>query len=842
LTSLYQIQKRYRLTTLIMVTAVIVLVSFWAFEFRSALVDVDERQEQYITEQHEQIVEMKAQELEALFHDIYQNARTISLLPMVRELSGSNRLSEDEDVVADGRLSLDAHRTIQQIYTNLENNVSVSEVYYVLDRFDPNREVPLFMYDHHIAGINDIAASNESTIDNLSDIPEELEDEEYQYFPVVLAWFRQHAPSFLWSHSLDDIPARISPLLRTCDNSQYDSIQHGDVTNSHGLIFSLPVYRSGTLDFKGIITVILRANVLEATLLGVPYLPITDDEIAQQRQQGWDMPEVSTFQLIQDEQNILIQDRRGSTEGYLDSEGHWIEREYIFSGGITWKLRHYLTPTIIGRMVTSYDSQRNNIIESRLSVMFIIIIFLHWAFYLLIKSRNELMHLAYFDDLTGLPNRVQMIDNIQKWIHNNNPQHQHFSLLIINIANFSMVNQLYGHLAGDRLLTRLSQRLAETLYRHCERPALFSKQSAANTMIARLSGDEFAIISRKFVLADDIKSLIHHLHDAISSPISIEQQLNIKSDIRIGAAVYPADADNASKLMAAADYALQECRRHGTEVFYLFDNELRTQRARYNILSEESKHALAQQQFEIMYQPKQSLSGGHIVSLEALLRWRHPESGYISPVEFIPILEENKGIIEVGYWILRQACHDIATLDSMGFKDVAISVNVSVRQLCSEGFADGVSRILRETDTAPSRIILEITESLMMENAESNLIVLRQLEALGLHIAIDDFGTGYSSLTYLQNLPLTYLKLDKSFIDSMTDERTTHIVKMVIDLARGLKLTTIAEGIETLEQREMLKTLGCDIIQGYLLSRPKPLTELIDWMQSEPTSVDTRFG
>ena len=219
-----------------------------------------------------------------------------------------------------------------------------------------------------------------------------------------------------------------------------------------------------------------------------------------------------------------------------------------------------------------------------------------------------------------------------------------------------------------------------------------------------------------------------------------------------------------------------------------------------------------------------------MASFEALLRWRHPELRLFSPIEFIPILERTGRIVEVGEWVLFQSCRDLIALRELGHRDIRVSANVSVRQLRRGSFHETVARALAETGIDPDRLVLEITESLVMENLEEGKLALDQIAAQGVRLAIDDFGTGFSSLTYLQFLPLDYLKLDKSFIDGMTNDRARHIVHSVILLARGLNLETIAEGIETETQREELRALGCDMIQGYLLSKPKPFDEIIEWL------------
>ena len=261
---------------------------------------------------------------------------------------------------------------------------------------------------------------------------------------------------------------------------------------------------------------------------------------------------------------------------------------------------------------------------------------------------------------------------------------------------------------------------------------------------------------------------------------------------------------------------------------------MRKRGERLHLLTFELLTALQNSQFELFYQPKALLIDGSVVSMEALIRWHHPTLGLVSPIEFIPILEHNGAIVEVGQWIVEQACRDLKRLTEAGFPTVRLSVNVSVRQLKRGNFHAFLKATLEANQVDASRLILEITESMVMEDLQKGREALLELKQLGVSLAIDDFGSGYSSLTYLQHLPLDSLKIDKSLIDGMLDERSIHVVQSVIRLAQGLSLKTIAEGIETEEQRLLIHSLGCDMIQGYLLSRPLPLPVIIAWLRERP--------
>ena len=829
--SIYQIQDRYKLGNILIIIVVLVLLIFWSVEFYYSLKKVSMEQEQYIKEYQNQKIDSKAEQFRILFHEINQSARTISLLPMLRSLKGHNRVSEEQNIVKEGRLSLDAHRTLQQIYTNLQNNVSVSEVYFVLDGFNPEKDIPVFMYDNLIAGVNTPESESDTIIE---DIPEELEEEEYKHFPVQLNWFRHNTPEFIWAHNLDKIPVRLSPLLRTCDNEQYKSIKHGEVKDSHGLIYALPVYSDQTNYFKGMITVVLRANILEALLLDVPFIPVTGKDKARQRQQSWEMPAVSMFQLVQEDYGIVIRDRRNmlfDTGNSLPDTGRWMEKEYELSTGVVWKLKHYLTASVIDKKSLPFIERRSLIIITRLLIIVVLSAVIVWIYRMINHTRNELLQMAYYDGLTSLPNRSQLFDCVNHRIDKYRNEEVAFSILVINLTNFSSVNQNYGYIAGDRLLELFADRLNRILNgRSCKAIRLDIDNDNKKILIARLSGDEFAIVTAEHVNEYEISKLIKMLLPELLVPFEVDDGIEIKINVNIGVSIYPYDATTTSSLLSCADTALQESRRSMDVNYYLFDNELRLRCEKLHIFTEQLKVALDKNQFEIVYQPKQRLGDGKVISVEALLRWRHPEFGLVSPVEFIPILEHSNGIIDVGMWVIEQACCDLATFTSQGIEDIAISVNVSVNQLHHDNFHLDIADVLKKHSIEPARLILEITESIMMENIDESIDILNQLSDLGFSIAIDDFGTGYSSLTYLQNMPITYLKLDKAFIDGMVNERTFHIVKTVIQLARGINLITIAEGIETEEQRVTLADLGCDIIQGYLLSKPESLDNIIKWI------------
>lgn len=834
MTSLSENASRQRLAIGLMILGCLFVFLFWAGELYRALAARDQHAEDLIKGHQEIELERKGEELRDLFNELYTNTRTISLLPMIRSAEGRNRSSPTEDVVASGRFSIDAHHTLQQIYTNLNTHLQLSEIYYVLDGFDPRQgDVPFLMYDDVIAG-----RGTTDSPETDANLPAEVEDFEYEYFPKQLKWFRDNAPQFSFSKQLDDIPIRLSPLMRTCDNTQFLSEKHGNVADAEGLIYAIPVYSPDGKRFRGMVTTIIRRNVLEARLIGVPFLPLTPADKGQMKNEGWTLPkESSSFLLRNPEYGIDIYDRRsdmmssGVASGFSFSEGRWIKKTLNLRTGMPWELHYFMPPAEINELISSVTLEKREIIISRVALLILLVAVFLWVAWLLRRGRRELMWMAHYDSLTELPNRRAFFERLAAAMVRVKRNQSRAGVFFIDIAGFGAINDTLGQQVGDQLLSAVGQRLVESV-RGSDVVTRIPMIQRPSDSVARLGGDEFTILCEDLSSGDDLAVVAERILDGIRSPIIIDGN-EIEVSVYIGIAACPDDASDGEELLMAAESAMQQCRTSGPG-YLLYNEDMRKRAARQHQLSIDLNLALERRQFELFYQPKAALSDGSIVSLEALLRWKHAELGMISPVEFIPLLERSGRIVEVGEWVLVQSCRDIQTLSDLGYGDMRVSANVSVRQLRRGNFHETVARVLRETSTDPARLILEITESMVMENLQEGQLALERLKALGVRLAIDDFGTGYSSLTYLQFLPLDYLKLDKSFIDGMTSDHARHIVKTVIALAQGLQLTTIAEGIETETQRDELRSLGCDMIQGYLLSKPKPLSEIVQWL-AKPT-------
>lgn len=821
---------RQRLINGLVVLAALFTALIWGLELRRSLDSLTLQAEERILAHKDQELERKLEGFRDLFNELYNNTRTITLLPMIRSVQGKNRLSEKEDVVAAGRFSLDAHHTMQQIYLNLRSHLKVSEIYYVLDGFDPSRHVPFFMYDDLIAENGEVQPPPVG----VSDVSIEVEEFEYAFFPKQLAWFRAHAPTYTFTKQLEKIPVRLSPMMRTCDNSQFLSEKNSDPRDVEGLIYAMPVYDLEASKLHGMITTVIRRNVLEAILIGVPFLPVTARDQLQMTQEGWTMPQASSpFVLRNPELGIDIFDRRhpllkqGVNAALAEESGRWFKQSIDLRTGSPWELHYHMDAAEIADLNAVFETARRETLVGRLALLVLLASALFWMWWLSHRGRRELVRLAHFDALTELPNRRAFFERLDNVMARAKRQKTCVGLFFVDVANFNAINDAFGQSVGDQLLSVVGQRLVESV-RGADTVTRKPLTRRPSESVSRLGGDEFTILCEDISSADDLAVVADRIMSSMGPSLVVGGNELVVS-VYVGIAAYPEDGNSGEALLMSAESAMNQCRASGPG-YLLFNEAMRKRAARQHLLAVELAPALERQQFELFYQPKAALDDGQVVSLEALIRWKHPELGMISPFEFIPLLERSGRIVEVGEWVLRQSCHDIQALARLGYGHLKVSANVSVRQLRRGNFHETVARVLADTAIAPDRLVLEITESMMMDNLQEGQLELDRLKDLGVGLAIDDFGTGYSSLTYLQCLPLDYLKLDKSFIDGMTNDHARHIVKTVIVLAQGLQLQTIAEGIETEAQRLELHALGCDIIQGYLLSQPKPLMEIVQWM------------
>jgi diguanylate cyclase (GGDEF)-like protein len=422
---------------------------------------------------------------------------------------------------------------------------------------------------------------------------------------------------------------------------------------------------------------------------------------------------------------------------------------------------------------------------------------------------NDLEQLAYYDRLTGLPNRTRFQSLLSEDIGKAGRSGEKLAIAVIDIDNMKSLNDSQGHGAGDELLKQIAQRL--------------SHFGESGIQAGRFGGDEFLLSIHNYEHDAALVHLSNSIQEILGEPYMIFNA-EIRASVSIGITTFPEDADNLADLLKYADIAVDDAKKRGKNTISLFHSVMQEKLlARLN-MEKRMFLALEQSQFQVFYQPQYDVSTKKLRGFEALVRWFDPELGYVSPEKFIPLAEENRVIVALGDWILRTACETLRDWHlKLGFEGI-ISVNVSPVQLKSSSFLDDLQGILEACGIRPQMLEIEITEGVLIDDFESSVALLRKIKELGVGISLDDFGTGYSSLSYLQFLPLTTLKIDKSFIANITKDKSVEydITDAIVHLVNKLGVDTIAEGVETDEQLEIIKRIQCKTIQGFLTGRPMP--------------------
>ncbi len=436
------------------------------------------------------------------------------------------------------------------------------------------------------------------------------------------------------------------------------------------------------------------------------------------------------------------------------------------------------------------------------------------------KVAEQSIHsLAYYDVLTGLPNRTLLHDRLGQLLAASHRDQQKFALLFLDLDRFKHVNDSMGHAIGDQLLQTVALRLQE-----CVREG---------DTVSRIGGDEFIILLRETdaagaaLVADKILKVL-------AVPYAVGG-LQIVTHASIGISIYPDHADDIDSLIKYADVAMYQVKGEGCSNFQLFTPEMNFHAEKLFSMEKDLRLALERNEFILHYQPQINLKYGRVCGAEALIRWQHPEQGLVSPAEFIAVAAETGQIVPIGEWVLRTACTQLAEWRRQGMAVFPVSVNLSIRQLLQPNLAQQVIAILEETGLGPGDLEFEITEGIMMGDTQAAMVFLTRMHELGVRLSIDDFGTGYSSLNYMKKMPLDRLKVDRSFVrDIVTDANDAAIVISIITLGRQFNLQVVAEGVETLEQLDFLRRCGCDEIQGFYFSHPLPADEFAQFIKSEP--------
>jgi diguanylate cyclase (GGDEF)-like protein/PAS domain S-box-containing protein len=427
---------------------------------------------------------------------------------------------------------------------------------------------------------------------------------------------------------------------------------------------------------------------------------------------------------------------------------------------------------------------------------------------------ERLKRQAFHDPLTELPNRALFMNRLGHALIRAERSEKSAAVLFLDLDNFKIINDSMGHEAGDRLLVMVAERL-----RGCLR---------AEDTAARFGGDEFTVLLGGVGDASDAVRVANKITRALSAPFTLEAR-EVFVSTSIGIALGTSGYERPTDVLRNADLALYRAKASGRATYEIFDPFMNIAALERLDLESDLRRAIEQGEFAVHYQPQLELATGRLAGWEALMRWMHPERGPIPPAAFLPVAEETGLIAQIGGLVLEEACRRAKEWQDEAPAEfpLKMSVNISARQLQRpDGLLDGLSRTLRETGVAPGSLVLEITESMLMGDAEHNVDVLGRLQDLGVCIAVDDFGTGYSNLAYLKRFPVDYLKVDKSFVDGLGESpEDTAIVEAVISLSRALGMQTVAEGIETTGQADLLRTLGCELGQGYYFSEPLPAHE-----------------
>ena len=439
------------------------------------------------------------------------------------------------------------------------------------------------------------------------------------------------------------------------------------------------------------------------------------------------------------------------------------------------------------------------------------------------QADEQIAFLAYHDNLTGLPNNRLFKDRLQQSIAHAQRNDAQLAVMFLDLDRFKLINDSMGHDVGDKLLQVIADRLTEGTRR--QDSVGINIAFDANS-VARLGGDEFTILLENVSGQLSITTVAKRLIELSALPIHIDSH-EIFTSASIGIALYPNDGTEVDSLLKNADTAMYHAKKQGRNNYQFFDPSMNEASVEQLAIETSLRKAIENNELALYYQPQISISTKQIVGMEALLRWRHPGKGFISPSAFIPVAEETGMIINIGEWVIREACKQGADWTSRGFEPVVISVNLSAKQLREERLNEIIAQILVETGMNPKYLGLELTESAIILDPERALERLKNIKSLGIKMSMDDFGTGYSSLSYLKKFPLDTLKIDQSFIhDLMTNNEDASLVKAIISMAHSLGMDVVAEGVEHQAQLDFLGENNCDTIQGYLYSRPIPANEM----------------
>ena len=460
-------------------------------------------------------------------------------------------------------------------------------------------------------------------------------------------------------------------------------------------------------------------------------------------------------------------------------------------------------------------------------------------------AEDRIRSLAFFDSVTGLPNRAYLTDILAQGVAASQRHGRELAVLFLDIDHFKRINDTLGHGAGDVVLQEVARRLVQCIrgsdraFRGDDARVGGGAEAGSKNTVSRLGGDEFVVVLGEVRRAEDSAAAASRIADVLAAPLSVGGD-EIRISVSIGISVFPVDGTDVESLLKNADTAMYHAKDQGRARCQFFTSSLNERAVKRFSLETSLRKALEREEFLVYYQPKIDMRTRRPCGMEALIRWRRPDGKLVPPLDFISVAEETGLIVPIGEWVLRKACAQTASWAMQGFGPLKVSVNLSAAQFRQPDLVEHTGELMCAAGLAPELLELELTEGMLVEDTESSIAILTALKELGLSVSIDDFGTGYSSLSYLKKFPLSALKIDRSFVRDLaagTDDAA--IVTATIALAHSLRLDVIAEGVETEEQYDFLRSLGCDQAQGYLFSPPVPADEFREWLAgwNEPVTL-----
>lgn len=434
------------------------------------------------------------------------------------------------------------------------------------------------------------------------------------------------------------------------------------------------------------------------------------------------------------------------------------------------------------------------------------------------RAEAAALYLSHFDLTTELPNQLLFTDRVHQAIAHAHRLERPFAVVCLDLDHFKKINNAFGHSQGDRLLKKVGDRISDCL--------------REDDTVARMGGDSFNLLLPDIGSEENAAKIAQKILDNLKVPFDMGGR-EVFVSASVGVALYPYDGQDAATLLKNADIALQRAKERGRDSYYFFDPGMNDRAESQMNLELRLRRAIESNEFSLYFQPQVDAASGKTIGSEALIRWDDPETGLILPDTFIPLAEQAGLIATIGDWVLREACRQAAVWQKAGLQPLRIAINLSPRQFQQTDLYRNVARVLEETGLSPEYLSLEVTESVVMQDVDHTIETLARLKDLGVHLAIDDFGTGYSSLSYLRRFPIDLIKIDRSFImDIPSSPDDIAIVSAVIAMAHQLNIKVLAEGIQTVEQRDILLSHRCDELQGYLFSRPLPADEFFRWQNS----------